>query len=222
MPSPFGCLMPQQTHFPYWLWGIPELLVLWIISSFSAVGHKFKDDNKPEKRPLNITTELRAPPVGWLSSCMGTLSRKLSQRAADTQVFCTVGAGTHVLHTGLDVRLSVNQFSAGTPGLGTQHLFTVGLLKGKMTQLKILHIITYHFLKTRQIMNSQIACMTPAYSKPPLPLHMGPHNHHLVDGLCVCCQTQLGLFCDLHIIIFTLSHGADTEERKKIMNTKSE
>lgn len=48
---------------------------------------------------------------------MGTLSRELRQCAADADVFCTVGAATHVLHTGLDVRFRVNQFGAGAPGL---------------------------------------------------------------------------------------------------------
>lgn len=53
---------------------------------------------------------------------------------------------------------------------------------------------------TSWIINSQTPCMNPA--QPPvfhLPLHRGPHSHHLVDGLSVCCQTQWGWFCDLHL-----------------------
>lgn len=39
-----------------------------------------------------------------------------------------VGAATHVLHTGLNVRLGVNQFGTGAPGFCMQHLFTGVLL----------------------------------------------------------------------------------------------
>lgn len=48
---------------------------------------------------------------------MGTLTRELRECAADTDVTCLVGASTHVLHTGLDVRFRVYQFGAGAPGL---------------------------------------------------------------------------------------------------------
>lgn len=40
-----------------------------------------------------------------------------------------VGTATHVLHTGLNVRLRFNQFGAGAPGFCMQHLFTGVLLK---------------------------------------------------------------------------------------------
>lgn len=47
---------------------------------------------------------------------MGTLSGELRECAADTEVTCAVGAATHVLHAGLDVRFRVNPFGAGAPG----------------------------------------------------------------------------------------------------------
>lgn len=58
---------------------------------------------------------------------MGTLSRELGQCAADAEV-TGVGAATHVLRAGLDVRFRVDPAGAGAPGLGTQHLLTAGLL----------------------------------------------------------------------------------------------
>ena len=48
---------------------------------------------------------------------MGTLSGELRECAADTEVIWTVGAATHVLHTGQDVRLRVDQCGAGAPRL---------------------------------------------------------------------------------------------------------
>lgn len=64
-----------------------------------------------------VTTELWCPPVGRLPSCMGTLARELRESTTDTDVACMVGASTHVLYAGLDVRFRVYQFGAGAPGL---------------------------------------------------------------------------------------------------------
>ena len=61
------------------------------------------------------------------------------------------------------------------------------------------------------VINSQTPCMNPA--QPPvthLPLRTGPHNHHLDDGLSVCCQTQWDWFCDLYLIIIIWSNIKDT------------
>lgn len=60
---------------------------------------------------------------------MGALARELSECAADAKVICMVGTATHVLYTGLNVRLRVDQFGAGAPGFCMQHLFTGVLLK---------------------------------------------------------------------------------------------
>lgn len=154
-----------------------------------------------------LTTELRCPPVGRLPSGMGTLSRELRQRATKTEVTCTVGAATHVLDAGLDVRFGVYLIGAGAPGLWTQDLVTGGLLKGERRQTKETTLLCCKCLYCKVSLlliqkNSQTPCMTPA--KPqliPLPLHRGPHIHHLDGGLCVCCQTQWSWFCDLRIIV---------------------
>lgn len=62
------------------------------------------------------TTELGSSPVGRLSSCVGTLSGKLGQCAADT-IIGAILARAHVLHTCQDVGFRVNQSGAGAPGL---------------------------------------------------------------------------------------------------------
>lgn len=87
------------------------------------------DENPAETG--NITTEVWVSPVGWLPSCVGTLSRELRECAADTQVAGVAAAAAHVKHTGLDVMLRVDSLAARAPGLWTKKLVTRALLQAK-------------------------------------------------------------------------------------------
>lgn len=164
---------------------------------------------KHKKRSWNITTELWCPPVGGLSSCMWTLSWDLRQCAADTEVIWSAVAATHVLHTGLDVDFSVDEFGAGAPGLWEQHLLTLCLLHGEKKMgggTKVQNAIRWQVSLipfSWTIINLQTPCMNPAHSQPHgshRPLHKGPHSHRSDGELFVSSRTQLDLFGDLHVI----------------------
>ena len=63
------------------------------------------------------------------------------------------------------------------------------------TQMQMHILLNITNAHTMWIMNSQTLCMNLARSHLPLihlPLHTGPHTHHLDDGLYVCCQTRWG------------------------------
>lgn len=114
-------------HLPNFTIYLAQVISVFWYSLYRLI-YKIQKEKEKERKKQNFTTELRSPPVGRLPSCMGTLSRELRECAADTKVIWMVGTATHVLHTGLNVRLGVNQFGTGAPGFCMQHLFTGVLL----------------------------------------------------------------------------------------------